>query len=324
MHSVKSINTYFYEIMKRILITGGAGFIGSALVPELSNKGYDVYVVDNLSFGKRELIDIPKDRFIIADITDRTLIQDVMMRIEPHWVIHLAAIHFIPYCNQHPYESANINIQGTINILDAAKKVDCLEKILFASTAAVYPIIDTPIAETFTTNPLDIYGLSKLVGERLVNEFHLQTQIPSIVCRFFNAFGPRETNPHLIPEIHRQVASGKRDIWLGNLDPKRDFIHTSDMSSALRLLLEKFDTGIDTFNIGSGVEYSVREVVKAFERAIGEPINIQIDPARVRKVERQHLCADIHKLSTFLNWQPSIHLDNGIQQLIDDPSTALA
>lgn len=309
--------------MKRILITGGAGFIGSALVPELSQKGYDVYVVDNLSFGKRELIDIPKDRFIIAGITDRTLIQDVMMSIQPHWVIHLAAIHFIPYCNQHPYESANINIQGTINILDAAKKVDCLEKVLFASTAAVYPIIDTPIAETFTTNPLDIYGLSKLVGERLVNEFHLQTQIPSIVCRFFNAFGPRETNPHLIPEVHRQIASGQREIWLGNLDPKRDFIHTSDMSSALRLLLEKFDAGIDTFNIGSGVEYSVREVVKAFERAIGEPINIQIDPARVRKVERQHLCADIHKLSTFLNWQPSIHLENGIQQLINDPSTAL-
>jgi UDP-glucose 4-epimerase len=310
--------------MKRVIVTGGAGFIGSALVPELIKHGYDVYVIDNLSFGKRDLLDIPDDRFIVADITDRNVMTEQITKIDPHWLIHLAAIHFIPYCNQNPYESANINIQGTINILDAAKQTKSLEKVLFASTAAVYPISDTPTSETFTINPLDIYGLSKMTGERLMNEFYLDTKIPSLVCRFFNAFGPRETNPHLIPEIHRQVVSGKRKIQLGNLEPKRDFIHTSDMSLALKLLLEKFDTGIDTFNIGSGSEYSVTEVVQAFERAIGESIEIEIDPERVRKVERQHLCADIGKLSNFLNWKPAVNLDSGIQKLIDEPDTALA
>jgi UDP-glucose 4-epimerase len=310
--------------MKRVLVTGGAGFIGSALVPELVSNNHEVHVLDNLSFGKRELLNIPDHNFIHASVVDRELVREIVTKINPHWIIHLAAIHFIPYCNQHPYESANINIQGTINILDAAKSISGLEKVLFASTAAVYPIVDTPIAETTPTNPLDIYGLSKLVGERLVNEFHLETKIPSVVCRFFNAFGPRETNPHLIPEIHRQLVDGARTIQLGNLDPKRDFIHTSDMSRALRLLLEKFDHGCDTFNIGSGREYSVREVVQAFEKAIGESINIQVDPTRVRKVERQHLCADVKKLSTFLDWQPMIDLNQGIQRLIDEPHTALA
>jgi UDP-glucose 4-epimerase len=310
--------------MKRVLVTGGAGFIGSALVPELVASGYDPFVLDNLSFGKRELLDLPDDRFILTDITDRVKTDGIIQEIDPQWIVHLAAIHFIPYCNQHPFESANINIQGTINILDAARKLPNLEKVLFASTAAVYPIIDTPIAETAIVNPLDIYGLSKLAGERLVNEFYLTTNIPSIVCRFFNAFGPRETNPHLIPEIHRQLVGGLRQIELGNLDPKRDFIHTADMSFALRLLLEKFDAGLDTFNIGSGIEYSVREVVQSFERAIGEKIEIEVDPARVRKVERQHLRADISKLKSFLKWEPKLNLDTGIQQLVDNPSTALA
>jgi UDP-glucose 4-epimerase len=310
--------------MKRVLVTGGAGFIGSALVSELQQYGYDLFVLDNLSFGKRELLNIPDKQFIVADITDRSRTQEIIAHVHPHWLIHLAAVHFIPYCNQHPFESANINIQGTMNILDAAQKLSHLEKVLFASTAAVYPITDKPTAEIITANPLDIYGLSKLAGERLLNEFYLQTNIPTMVCRFFNAFGSRETNPHLIPEIHRQVVGGARTIQLGNLDPKRDFIHTSDMSCALRLLLEKFHQGIDTFNIGSGIEYSVREVVQAFEKALGESIEIQVDPTRVRKVERQHLCADITKLSTFLDWQPLIDLNLGIQELIEHPETALA
>jgi len=134
--------------------------------------------------------------------------------------------------------------------------------MFFASTAAQYPICDDPIPDTQQTNPLDIYGLSKLAGEHLMNEFHLQTSIPTIIFRFFNAFGPNETNLHLIPEIQREVNSGLRTIELGNLEPKRDFIHRYNMARSIIMLLNKFDSGIDVFNLGSGQEYSVRDVVK--------------------------------------------------------------
>jgi UDP-glucose 4-epimerase len=162
---------------------------------------------------------------------------------------------------------------------------------------------------------MDIYGLSKLTGEHLCNEFHLMTGIPTIICRFFNAFGPNETNPHLIPEIQKQVNDGLRKIHLGNLTPKRDFIHTSDMANAVHTLLSKVNAGIDTYNLGRGIEYSVTEIVDAFSRQLGEKIEIEVDPARVRKVERMHLLADVSKLKS-IGWEPLIGIDEGIATLI--------
>ncbi|MEG4321318.1 MULTISPECIES: NAD(P)-dependent oxidoreductase [unclassified Microcoleus] len=302
--------------MKRILVTGGAGFIGSATIAEFQKHGHDIYVIDDLSFGNRDFLTIPDTYFHKLDILNEDGLTEVIHKVEPDWIIHLAAIHFIPYCNQHPFKSSNINIQGTINVLSAAKSLKNLEKMFFASTAAVYPICDHAIPETQQTNPLDIYGLSKLAGEHLMNEFYLQTSIPTVVCRFFNAFGPNETNLHLIPEIQRQVNSGLRTIELGNLEPKRDFIHTYDMARAIFMLLDKFDSGIDVFNLGRGQEYSVIDVVKEFENQLGEEITIEVERSRVRKVERMHLLADISKLKAFMNWEPKISLSEGIKTLL--------
>jgi UDP-glucose 4-epimerase len=304
--------------IKKVLVTGGAGFIGSALLQILQASNYEIYVIDNLSFGNRMLIKIPDSHFFEFDILDRLELSKVISEISPDWIIHLAAIHFIPYCNQNPVEATQVNIQGTINVLDAAKNVKNLEKVFFASTAAVYPICDTAVSENHLPAPTDIYGLSKLAGEHLMNEFHLLTTIPTVICRFFNAFGPNETNAHVIPEIQRQISIGDRTIQLGNLEPKRDFIHTSDMAVAIIKLLKTFDNGIEIFNLGRGIEYSVIDLVKAFEQKLGEKIIIQVDPARVRKVERMHLLADISKLKKFIDWEPQISIDQGISTLIKD------
>lgn len=302
--------------IRRIAVTGGAGFIGSAVIAELQQYDCEILVLDDLSFGSRDFINIPDSHFHQIDILDKAAVHQVLTAFDPQWILHLAAVHFIPWCNAHPYESANINIAGTMNVLDVAASLPGLKGFFFASTAAVYPICDAAVDETVPFGPMDIYGLSKVAGERLVNEFHLRTGIASVICRFFNAFGPNETNPHLIPDIQKQVNAGARNINLGNLLPKRDFIHTSDMARAVRMLLERFTTGTDVFNLGRGEEYAVTEIVQSFERALGEKITITVDEARVRKSDRLHLLADISKLKAFAGWEPLVSLDQGIATLV--------
>jgi UDP-glucose 4-epimerase len=302
----------------KTLITGAAGFIGSAVVPALQKEGHEIYVLDNLSFGNREFIDVPDSNFFLADIRDKGKVDEVVAHVEPDMVVHLAAIHFIPYCNEHPFEAADTNIRGTMNVLNACKKLPALKKFFFASTAAVYPIADEAVSESHEVHPLDIYGLSKLTGESLCKEFWFDSGIDTIVCRFFNAFGPNETNPHLIPEIEKQLREGMRTIRLGNLTPKRDFIHTFDMAAAVKQLLKIEGVGYDTFNLGRGIEYSVVEIVEAFGRQLKEKIQIEVDPARVRKVERQHLLADVNKLKEKAGWEPVWGIDEGIKDLVNN------
>lgn len=310
--------SYFRSMAQRVLITGGAGFIGSALSAHLVAMGQELHVLDDLSFGRRHLAPVPDARFHRADIRDRAAMFRILGEVEPQQVLHLAAVHFIPYCNANPVEATEINIMGSMNVLDACAATNSVEQVFLASTAAVYPIADGAMDEEHATGPMDIYGITKLATERLASEFHLRTGIPTIIGRFFNAFGPNETNPHLIPEIQKQVLDGKRSLQLGNLDPKRDFIHTEDMSRAMSALLGAGVKGCEVFNIGRGIEYSVREIVEAFERQLGEKLSIEIDPARVRKVERMHLLADVSKLKRMTAWEPRWGIDEGVATLLKE------
>jgi len=304
--------------MKKILITGGAGFIGSALVAELRKAGHDIYVIDNLSFGNRRFIDeINGDHFFNIDILNRQELADCVVKINPAWVMHLAAVHFIPFCNEHPFLASNINIQGSINLLDSCMQLNELEKLFFASTAAVYPVTDGAINENTEVSATDIYGLSKIAGEKIFKEFHSSTGLPVLICRFFNAFGPNETNPHLVPAIQEQVNKGIRTLKLGNLEPKRDYIHTYDMAEAVTLLMKEFKSGFEVFNLGTGQEYSVREIVDAFEEELGEKLVIEQDITRMRKSDRMHLLADISKISSYLSWKPRININEGIRTMIE-------
>lgn len=305
--------------MKRALVTGGAGFIGSHVVDVLRSKGHDVYVVDNFMNGRREYVSaLPAGRVYEIDIRDRPKLDAALTEIAPKVVFHLAAIHFIPYCDLHPAEAVSINIHGTQVLLDALLQVADVERLLFASTAAVYGPSEAAHGEDEPHAPMDIYGATKSAGEALVRAYGAETAVPVVIGRLFNAIGNRETNPHLIPQIIAQIKAGSRELKLGNLDPKRDFIDARDQAEAIAALACLPQAAAGIFNIGAGRQYSVVDVVRECERILGEPITIVQDQSRVRKVERPSLLANIERIKSATAWAPKIGLEATLRELLQD------
>ncbi|MES2441444.1 MAG: NAD(P)-dependent oxidoreductase [Pseudomonadota bacterium] len=301
--------------MQRVLVTGGAGFIGSHVVDELVARGDDVHVIDNFFNGRREHLSLLDSNIHEGDLRDSAWLKAMIATIAPERVFHLAAIHFIPYCNDHPTEAVMINIQGTQNLLDALAGTP-VERLFFASTAAVYPPKEGEHVESDPIDPMDVYGATKAAGEALVRGWGAGSGKAVAVGRLFNAVGHRETNPHLLPDIMDQLNAGVRTLHLGNLDPRRDFIDARDMARAILAASDHVASGADVFNIGANRQYSVVEVVEMFSKAIGEPIEIVQDPARVRKVERPSLLAGIGKLSGATGWKPQIDLQQTLNELV--------
>jgi UDP-glucose 4-epimerase len=300
----------------RALVTGGAGFIGSALCRRLLEEGREVVAFDNLSYGSERLLGPPhaRLRLVRGDLRDGDALRAVVRESRPEVVFHLAALHFIPYCNAHPVEAQDVNVNGTSALLAA-----CREHppgvLVFTSSAAVYPLVGSPFGEHCPPGPVDTYGRTKLAGEDLVLRFGGETGVGVVVARLFNAFGPDDTNPHLVPEIVRQLRSGAGALRLGNLEPVRDYIHVRDIAAALQALGDAGSSG-EVFNVGSARGYSVRDVVEAFGAALGRTLPIVQDPERVRPVERHELVADTRKLRDRTAWTPAVGFAEGVRELV--------
>ncbi|OPX77841.1 MAG: UDP-galactose-4-epimerase [Methanosaeta sp. PtaB.Bin039] len=287
----------------RIAVTGGAGFIGSNLINKLIERKHEVLSLDNLFVGKRE--SVPDGcHFHEVDVLSRDA-RVLLRKFEPDVVIHLAAVHYIPYCNANPERTFEVNVMGTRNILESCEP----DLFFFASSAAVYPNLNIPLGEELS-GPIDIYGKTKLIGEDLV-KLHRSRHF---IGRFFNVYGSNDLNPHLIPEIVDQIKRGLREIALGNLTPKRDYIHVDDVTDAIIALLNSDKYG--TYNIGTGIEHSVLDIIRMISEDIGEDIRIIQDKERLRKVERESLAADNERLRSAIGWQPRVNFKDGICKLI--------
>ncbi|HLF67955.1 MAG TPA: NAD(P)-dependent oxidoreductase [Gaiellaceae bacterium] len=301
---------------RHVLVSGGAGFIGSHLVERLVAAGDRVSVIDDLSRGRRAWIH-PEADLHELDLGDVEATGRRVRRIAPDVVVHLAAMHFIPSVDDAPEVARKVNVEGTRNLL-AALASSPPRLLLFASTAAVYPDRSGPIAESCPPDPVDLYGETKLEGERLVTDFGARTGARCIVARIFNVVGRRETNPHVVAELVAQLRSGRRPVRLGNLASRRDYTDVLDVSDALHRLLSGPD-GADVFNVGSGRSVSVSDLVELCERILGGPLDVEVDPDRLRAEDRAELVADSRLLRETTGWDAERSLESTLADLLVEP-----
>ncbi len=299
---------------RRALVTGGAGFVGSHLVEALAAEGCEVSVLDDLSRGSRVWLP-PSCPLYEVDIRDREAVREAVEDARPEAVAHLAAMHYIPAVDDAPELAREVNVTGTANVLDALEHARPAS-VVFASTAAVYPDSGEPLPESVPAAPLDIYGETKLEGERLLERFAARASARCVAARIFNVMGPRETNPHVVPEIAAQLRGGAEHLELGSLEPRRDLTHVRDVAAALSSLLLGAPPGFTVYNVGSGRAMSVRELVQACEAICGRSIPVRQAPARVRRVDRAVLVADVSALREDFGWRPSRDVESTLAELL--------
>lgn len=303
---------------RRALVSGGAGFLGPHLVKKLLDAGWAVASIDNFSTGPRAHLEpfIPTPDFVSfeGDIRDARFVNETMESFAPDIVYHLAAIHFIPRCVAHPTETLDINVMGTQRLLDGVAKAP-VTRFVLASTADVYAPGNEPHRENSPLGSPNIYGTSKETCERLLALARQRfTTTRFLTTRFFNIYGPGETNPHVLPDIMACLRKGSV-LRLGNIEPKRDYVYVTDVANAL-LNLADYEGTSDVFNIATGESRSVRELVASLEKVIGSKITIETDPAKLRPVERQNLNADISRARNELGWSPKVTIEEGLAETI--------
>jgi UDP-glucose 4-epimerase len=306
--------------MTKVFIVGGAGFIGSHLVQLCLEQKYQVWVYDDFSTGRKEFL--PKSvalHVVEGDILDTEPLSNWIDECAPDTLYHLAAIHYIPACEKMPERALRVNVEGTQNVLNACAQHP-VPRILFASTGALYDPVNTGLLmETSPVKAHDIYSISKLSGEQLLKHHVSKNGGQAIITRFFNTVGRHETNPHIVPTIMAQLADGSRQIKLGNLRPRRDYVHVQDVAEALFILGSiPMEQPFDIFNIGSGQEYSVQELVVLCSEVIHEPIEIISAPELQRSVDRPNQLADLTKIHQVSGWNPKRTLKQALCEVWEE------
>jgi UDP-glucose 4-epimerase len=302
--------------MQRVLVTGGAGFIGSHLVDSLLDSGHDVLVVDNFSLGRREHLDRAgasgRLTVVAADIRSEEDLRPVA-DFAPDTVFHMAALHFIPYCNAHPAEALEVNVLGLDAVIRSVRGAP-VNTFVFPSSGAIYGFGDIPWPESAPPRPDEVYGISKWMGEQMMARFHDDRPgVRTVIARLFNTYGPRETNPHVLPDIMTRLHQRKL-IELGNLWPKRDLIYVTDTVSGL-VATAAGHAGLEVFNVGTGNGTAIKDVLRSIEAIRGEPLPVEQVPERMRDGDG-HLIADPGKLLA-TGWKPEYDLDAGLSRLLE-------
>ena len=292
----------------KVVVTGGAGFIGSHLVDALIDRNFDVYVVDNLSNGKEDNIN-KKAKFFKEDIRNLKAIKEIINGAE--YIFHLASLPRVQFSIEHPVESHDVNVNGTLNVLIAAKD-NGVKKVIYSASSSAYGEQDEILLrEEMAANPISPYGLQKYIGELECKVFNRVYGLPTVSLRYFNVYGPRFNAEGayalVIGKFLKQKKEGKPLTIVPDGEQTRDFTHVRDAVSANILAMESGNVGKgEVINIGAGRNQSVNKIAAM----IGGPTEF-CEP----RLEPKHTLADNTKAKKLLGWEPKISIEEGIEEL---------
>jgi len=292
----------------KLLVTGGAGFIGSNLVDALIERGFEVHVVDNLSNGKRENVN-KKAVLHVKDITDLDLIKPIFKGVS--YVFHLAALTRVQYSIENPAKTNKTNVEGTLNVLISSAEAKVKKVIYSASSSAYGDQVVMPLKESLTPSPKSPYGLQKYLGELYCKLWSEVYGLPTVSLRYFNVYGPRYSSEGayalVIGKFLKQKANGESMTITGDGKQTRDFTNVKDVVRANILAMENLKVGKgEVINIGAGKNQSINKIAKL----IGGPV-MHI-PARF---EPRDTLADNSLAKKILGWVPKVSIEDGIAEL---------
>jgi len=308
--------------IKKVLITGAGGFIGSHLTDMLNKMNYDVRaLVEYNSFnnwGWIEELECKNDLEVVSgDIRDPYLCKEITRDIDV--VFHLAALIAIPYSYIAPNSYIKTNVLGTLNMCQASLENN-VSKLIHTSTSEVYGTADyVPIDEKHPLKAQSPYSASKIGADSVASSFYTSFQLPLTIARPFNTFGPRQSARAVIPTVITQIASGKKTLSLGDTSPTRDFTYVEDTCRGLvSLMLCKESIG-EVVNVGSNNEFSIAQTIEIIKDIMGSNIEIKEDVKRIRpkKSEVFRLCCDNSKIKDLTGFSTELSFEEGLKRTID-------
>ncbi|MBO8126631.1 MAG: SDR family NAD(P)-dependent oxidoreductase [Firmicutes bacterium] len=296
----------------KVLVTGGAGFIGSHVVDRLVAAGYRVFVLDNLSTGRLANLN-PKAEFFQIDLTDYAAVREMLKAVQPDYVIHHAAQVDVTTSLSKPLHDAQVNILGSINLFQEAFRVGA-RRIVYASSAAIYGNpVRLPLKEEDAIVPLAPYGISKYTPEHYLRILAREAGSGYTILRYANVYGPRQSatgEGGVVAIFAHRLAAGEQPVIFGDGEQTRDFVYVEDVARANLVALE---TGVDdTFNISTGSRISVNELVRAFEKVIKRSITPRYEKPRPGEI--LHSALDPSKAREVLGWQAETDLLTGLKR----------
>lgn len=298
-----------------VIVAGGAGFVGSQLVRELLALRAHVVVYDNFLHGTRENLQGLDGHVdvVIGDVLDEYKLFEAFRRHRPRFAFDLVGDTYVPSAYDVPKRFLRVNVEGTINVLLAAKTAG-VERTVYVSSTEVYgEAKQVPMTEEHPLSPANTYAVTKLAADRLCYTFHHEHGIPVIIARIYNSYGPRETQPYVIPEIITQLDKSAV-VELGNVAARRDFTYVTDTARGLILTLLSDIPDGEAVNIGSNLTYSVRELVDEIAPLFGHAKwEIKTDPRRLRRLDVECFQCDSTKLRERTGWEPRVGLREGLE-----------